>query len=47
MSAPDAGPPPIDMHPAAFALVCIAGAALWVGSFKLAALALRALGGGL
>lgn len=39
---PDADPPQFDMHPLAFGALCMIGAALWLGCFKLLTAACRA-----
>lgn len=42
MPAPESDPSAIRMHPAVFALICAVGAGLWLGFFKLMAVACRA-----
>ncbi|MEO7469797.1 MAG: hypothetical protein ABIV36_22540 [Sphingobium limneticum] len=42
---PDADPPAINMHPALFFGMCVVGAAMWTGAFKLLAALCRAIGG--
>lgn len=39
---PNADPPRFDMHPLAFGTLCLIGAALWLGGFKLLTAACRA-----